>query len=747
MAKKLTGGGILSAMKSGNFDGQENINIPTFVEEKDGSLVNPTNKLAEIGLNNAKSPTEAQDVVEAVNIFDQTKEDAYKTVNKQNQIIENTSNALLKVLKNSTPLDQRQPEFNAEDIDMGVYNTLSQYPPSERAKIIAEFNNSAKANKRNVVEPAIEALGVQQYFPSLGSDNIRVGGYSGKVIGNVDIFVPRGGQLPFGYRDARKRAMEKQAQEKAIQAEKIKQLHYDTADQYQAQFDDLYMRTMDTYLKSTNYDYNELANGRSQLSREFIKTNQKFENTAKEILYVDAINKKVLEDLQSGKEVPQGVIEAIAEWKEGQLNLEEFIKDGGKFPQLAEKLKSYANIIEITDKMADQMKETGQTILPLNMNTMTPDEVLKANEAFKLKKGQDYDTFMSGVAKYFDLGQAKSQIDTAWEKNSNLYRGDGSSEDAQRQKAIFAENFMSKLGKTVELKQDVQANKNFERSKLYWDNYWKKKESEQFYTELNNTATKEVWTSINDRIKLREEQIANGTAKRKDGTIIPKNYKLTASDKAYMMNEEFRNYGLEPMVDANGNNILNFSAFRIPKTSSTENPNYTMSSNSKSLRIDVLRNKNGNWVKSTATPDEIAGNSSMFKLPNGNNIPDQTIKEAKFIRQQGIVNLFAENQYGWMAKKNLNTGTFDPAEFSSGTGEAHNMVSTQGSVNIPVYEEVTENNKKVMKQKFDEEGKPIYAKSKTKWTSTLDNSSDENQAILGEGQKVKTQQIEKVINQ
>jgi len=713
MARKITGGGILNAMNQPSFEAEQP-SVTTFVEQPDGTLINPTEKVAEIGIMNAKTPDELNTVLDAVQTFDETKNNAYNAIKKERKIVDTTTGALANLTSKLTPAGDRTPDFSVDDIDMGMYNTLLQYPPEERKRIIEEARSANQKERRNASEPAIEAMGVQQYFPSLGSDNIRVGGYSGKVIGNIDIFVPRGGQLPFGLRDARRRAIQQQAQEKAVQAEKIKQLHYDTADQYQSQFDDMYMKTMDSYLKSVDYDVNELANGKNQLSREYHKTNQKFENIAKEISYVDTINKQILDDLQKGREVPQGVIEDMMAWKEGQLNLEEFIKDGGKFPELSQKLKSYSNIIKITDEMADQMKETGMTIKPINPDNMNADTILKANDAFKLKKGSGYDSYISGIQKYFDTEMVENQIDTAWEKYSDLYRGNGSKEDEQRQKAVFAENFISKLGKEVTLKQDTVANDDLERKRLALDLAKFNKETEQFYNEVDK-VTNNVAQSADSKISLREKQLGR---------------KLNSGEKTFIINNEYSINGLTPETDRNGNPTRGFATFKIPKTTGQDKDKaYIVSAKSNTALITV---KDGNKTKNV-TIDDFAKNGSKYVNPTtGKAFTRSDIDEANEISRNENLVINGENQYGYYAKYNPNSGVYVPSEFTDWDGKNSTMVSTEGSV--------------ILGYTTNSDGKQVPRKSTLKVKTVVDNSSQVGQAVLGVGQEGKTAEVKKIPN-
>jgi len=668
-----------------------------FINTGDG-IKSATQEYIQKDLLNATTPEEAKQVVTfGMDVVKPTILDAEKQIKSQDII-------------NATAYDpNRQPQITTNDVDMGLFSTTKGMTPEQIQAMQGQFNKSVLDKKMNAVEPAIEALGLQDYFPSIGY-NIKAGGYSGKVIGNVDIFVAGGGQLPFALRDARKRAMEKDAQAKAVQADKIKQLNFDTVPQYQAQYSDLAMKFIDDNLKLANYDANELYNGKTELSRKFKEGLVKFENVDKEVTYVDEVAKKVYTDLKAGKYVSPEAVELLTQWQEGKLNLEDFISDGGKFPSLIEKMKSYANIDEYTNKMADQIKETGLTVRPLDNNKMTTDSnyITKANDAFKLKKGNGYDTYMSTIGTYFDVEKARGLIDSVWE-DGDFYRGESKQEE-QIQKAKFAETFLSKIGSKVEVKMDNVANDDLERSRLSFDQRkYDESKPEQYYQDVDQ-FTQDAGTKAEKRIALRESQLGQN---------------LTPAQKRYVYNEEFVNAGLSPEQKDRG-----FATFKISKTTSKEGVSkpYTMSTTAEDYFIDIVDNS-GKKIK---VPISDLNNYKGAKLAStGKQITAEQYKEAQQATKQGSFAIEGKNQYGFYAKYNPSSKQMIPAEYANFEGERTTMVGTEGGF---MYTDGS----------IGTDGKPKMKKSTLIGTMYINNSKSDGQAQLGVGGVGQSTELKKI---
>jgi len=681
--------------------------VTEFTQTDDG-LVNPQHHLIESTIGQAKTPDEVQQVIQGAQTLGDLTNTAKDQIKQERTILKAGAFSNL----NLTPTNQGQPQFTTDQLDMGLQNTMMQYPPEQRQRIIDAFTQQQLDEKRSASEPAIEALGVQQYFPSLGNDNIRVGGYSGKKIGNVDIFVAKGGQLPFGLRDARKRAVQAAAKEKAAIAQKVSQLNIDTAPQYQAQLSDMVMGVGDYYLKAANYDYSELANGKSELSREYFKSVTKLQNQAKEITYVDTIAQKLQKDLMDGRKLPSESITLLSEWQTGKLNLEDFLKEGGKFPQIAEKMKSYDNITKRSDELADQIKETGLTIRPLNPNKMTTDSnyITNANKAFKYSKGSGYDKYMSVMATYFDTEDLKKLVDNEWE-NNNFYRGYSDKENDEM-KAQFAELLVSKIGSKVEVKQDTVANDDLERAKFGWEKFKDERDSKQFYNTVNEAST-EASSSAVERIK------SIGTS-------------ATTEQKTKIIREEYSKRGLTPRTDRNGKPVLGFETYDLNKvTGKPSDQTRIMGGDSRTAFVYVV-GKNG--TKKSVPLNYLSEHYNELKKEDGTSFTKQDRDDATQILNNQNISIYMEDRYGYDAKLDTDKNVYTPIDRANlnGNSSVHNMVGTSGSVFFD--QGVKEKGTDATKQR----------KSSFKVHLITDNSSEVGQSILGVGEESKTNQLNKV---
>lgn len=664
MAKKVTGGGLSNILDNTNV---VTPNITSFVQdENNGGLINPTQHLVESGLDEAKTPQEAQSVVQAGNLFNNTIQQSKNLLQQENEISKNAVNSLSKLTLDDWR--NRPPQFSGNDLDMGLFNSFANLPDSQRQAAIDEFRKSINDDKKSAVEPAIEALGVHDYFPSIGF-NINVGSYSGKVLGNVPIFVAGGGQLPFGVMDARKRALEKQAKEKAVLADKLKNLNIDTSPQYQMQFDEMVMKTHESYLKDAGYDALALTNGKTQLSRGYLNDVRRLETASKEIMYVDEIAKKIKQDLKDGRTVPVDTINLLTGWEAGKLNLEDFIKEGGKMPQIAQQLKSYDNITQRTDELAKQIttNDAGMTIRPLDPNKMTTDSdyLTKAADVFKYSKGQGYDKYMSLLGTYYDTKKLNDLVEHEWE-NNNFYRGLSQKENDEL-KGEFASLLASKIGSKIEPDLKTVANDRAEMAKLAWDKEKYAKESVQYYDELDKVSL-DAGKSAQDRISLRASQIGRP---------------LKNNEKSYIYADEYTKRNLPLSVDKNGNWIHEFATYEIPITKQKgkdgKEQQNVMNTDRYRVRIPVIYK----GVKKDVSLDDFLKYGKNYVNPKTKgSFSDPDYDYVREVSKMATIPLQMETQYGYDAIYDESTKIAYPADRTDKQGKRQTIITTTGRVSL-----------------------------------------------------------------
>ena len=268
----------------------------TLIKDKDGSTKTIGASVTERALNNAVTP---QEVDESIVVGNEVQNDAklnsniltaipdIKTVDNSNAVApENPNvangNALMGVLGFNKYQERGVPQLSNQDIQQA----LIEQNPEVKQQLLDEFNSYA--NNQNAVTPALERLGIQDYYPDLNA-NIAVGSYSRKTLGSGNIYVAQGGFIPRTVIDARNRAMENQAKQAQAKVDDIKTKRFVTSEQYQQQYDDAYLDWLNQNIKDAGSNVQHLTDPNTQMGRNFLEQSARWENLYKENKYVDGI--------------------------------------------------------------------------------------------------------------------------------------------------------------------------------------------------------------------------------------------------------------------------------------------------------------------------------------------------------------------------------------------------------------------------------------------------------------------------
>jgi hypothetical protein len=730
MAEKKTSG-ALGGIINPHSPVDINVDNSSFIEDGTG-LINPTEQLVESAMMDARTPDEARNVIDVANVFDNTIKQSKNLLTKEKEVTKKTINAL-----SNLKLDDwqnRNYQFSGSDLNMGLFNSFANLPADQRQKVLDELNTSVKNDRRNAVEPAIEALGVESYFPSKGF-NINVGTYSGKVLGNVPIFVAGGGQLPFALQDARKRALEKQAKEKADLNDKLSKLNIDTSPQYQAQFNELSFNTINSYLEKFGWDATKMYDGKTRLSRMAIDDITRLEAQAKEIMYVDKIAASVKKDLQDGNYVPPDTINLLTDWEAGKLNLKEFLGKGGKMSELARKMKSYDNITKRTDELSKTVNEQGMTIRPLNPKRMTTDSeyVTDAGDSLKYKKGMGYDMYLSVIGKYYDPKQFKELIDNEW-NNNNFYKGE-TPEEEQELKGQFAGLMASKIGSKIEV-SDIKtvSTDETERRKLSFEMAKDRRSREQYY----DTADKESLSAGNSARNIIDSALKSG-----------KN--LTSKEKGQIYMNEYSKRGLDPYQDKYGNWVAGHQGFIIhlagQKDAEGKEKKYVLNTNRQTGKVNVLYydKRTGKQVQAKIPLSKYSENPSLYKDPKTKrNFTPQQVEDLRYANSLDKIDLDVDIQYGYDAVEDPKTGRMYPSDVTNIKGKRATMITSRGTFQVPVENASGSGGFLDALTKTASAGKT--RKSSVSIEYSVNGSSDINKATLGTIKTEDTIQLQKIVD-
>jgi len=269
-----------------------------------------------------------------------------------------------------------------KEMEIDSYADNPDDPRLKRA--IEEYKGMVADSNRRLGEPAIEALGIEQYYPDINRP-LQVGAYQGSIVGSNPIFVAGGGYLPMGVVDARKRAIAGAAKDKAARREKLMALlTAKGAVQYQDQIDGMSMEILEKYGNLTGWDFSKLLDMDTELSREFFKEVYEHKAFAErtnrtEARAVDIMKKEGDEKIY----VPDWTKRCVDVWNEGIIyKMEEFKADKKKFKSVENCLKSYDNMTYYGNQAVTKIKRDK---IPLkNLDGITPEEAKTYEDAYSV---------------------------------------------------------------------------------------------------------------------------------------------------------------------------------------------------------------------------------------------------------------------------------------------------------------------------------------------------------------------------
>jgi hypothetical protein len=289
-----------------------------------------------------------------------------------------------------------------EAIDSEDYYSMS---PEEQRQLEAysKLLNDPKTKIRKS-EPAIEKLGVQDYYPDM-NQGIQEGSYSGSIVGSIPIYTAKGGVLPIGVFDARKRAVEaeavkaKKTKEDLIELAKVK-----TAPQYQQAADNLAFGILDKYLNMANGDASVLMDPTNPIGMRVQKELNKVNNIKQEADWLEKRGQELLKAINDEKMyVPNESKEVLKQWLGGNYSMEELMNN-------KKALKDFHNIyntLKINDNetyvIGQHFLKWKQDIAPIVADFNASIEALPAdkyNELVAIKARGNNDMFMQAALKY-----------------------------------------------------------------------------------------------------------------------------------------------------------------------------------------------------------------------------------------------------------------------------------------------------------------------------------------------------------
>jgi len=239
-----------------------------------------------------------------------------------------------------------------------IVNDGDMTDPESRGRL-EKLLQEANKTPINYGEPALERLGLQDYYPDINAP-LQVGTYSGSIVGSNPIFVAGGGVIPVSIIDARKRALERAAAERIKKGEKLKELILvPSPEQYQDKFHEMGLEIFNEYGDKVGWDYAKLMDMNDPIGKEFNQKYAAYDANAKRAMKVQAQYDATIKEYGDDKEgtwLPPQVRAIMDRWQSGAWSTEELLD--------SKLLEEASNIFDVYDQMTQDAYELAKEIKP-----------------------------------------------------------------------------------------------------------------------------------------------------------------------------------------------------------------------------------------------------------------------------------------------------------------------------------------------------------------------------------------------
>lgn len=413
-----------------------------------------------------------------------------------------------------------------EAIDSEDYYSMS---PEEQRQLEAysKLLNDPKTKVRKS-EPALEKLGVQDYYPDMG-EGIQEGSYSGSIVGSIPIYTAKGGVLPIGVFDARKRAVEAEAvKAKKTKADLIELAKVKTAPQYQQAADNLAFGILEKYLNMAGGDASVLMDMSNPIGMRAQKELNKVNNIKAEALWMEGRGQELLKAINNEQMyVPGEAKDALKKWLGGNYSLDELMNNQKalkEFHNIYNTLKINDNETYVIGKHIAEW-EKAKKIEPMVADwnaqfTMLSPE--KQSQLASVMKGRDYDQMLQLSMEYMPGSQLTDMI-------HGLYKT-GEFTMGETELGAYAATW---FGEKVVAKITTVANDNFKYAQLRQRASEQKAKTTFWENHALTTQSPETKDILGNAKNMTDEQIMNAIKATTNGlTTKIVNGKLVMSFKA-----------------------------------------------------------------------------------------------------------------------------------------------------------------------------------------------------------------------
>jgi hypothetical protein len=355
-------------------------------------------------------------------------------------------------------------------------SSLSDLTDEELKALQGEIWKNAAKNKSSLPNAILEKIEHTDYYPP--QQEFLQSTFTGARIGSQQIISAVPARIPMGLYDVRQKAMAQKAKDKKAALDKLSQINFETAEQFQTRLNDEGLDIVFGYVDLFDGDVEAMYRGDTKASQMFLKDLQRLEDMAKEITKVDADVDKIFTEIKVGDHyTPKHIVEDILSWQEGRQDIKSLVQDYKKGDSFLRKGRGVRNWNSFQKEAREVIKDLqtkggwrqyvgkAQDLLDLseeefqkNYKTSKVEWAQNAQDAIYRaeKNSDDYESYRQTLVEFYPVAKMRELVEQMY-KGNEFYEG---SSDAEREEIIFdgVKYFMNQLPTVVETELSHQQN-------------------------------------------------------------------------------------------------------------------------------------------------------------------------------------------------------------------------------------------------------------------------------------------------
>jgi len=404
-----------------------------------------------------------------------------------------------------------------DDLTQSVYD--KGYATEDERSRIEALAQMALGKRAGEAEAPTGKLTYQDYFPT-GGRPIAVGSYSRKTLGSGNIYAAEGFTIPMGMIDARTKAIDDAAKERAKTVGTFLETQFgQVPEQYQRQMDNMNMDYLQKYGELVDYDYSILLDPSNPISMEFKKEGMRLKAIRDQANRMETIVNDLFAkdtDKSGAYYIDKDTYAAMTAWRQGSRDLEKFSKSG-EFGKIAKELYAYNNLVYDAGQVAGKISKDDYDKFLIDPNNITdPKEVKKLKDAYKkIASGANQNKRAAAFLTVMDRDRIREMANGLME---NRRYGDKTLEDVETYLA-------SLFGSQISTDKFTQQHDALKAKKQAFEQQQKTKILSNFYNRFDTDAQTILNDSKEGKIPSKDYGSFNPNMKKGDVLLAEKKKK------------------------------------------------------------------------------------------------------------------------------------------------------------------------------------------------------------------------------